>query len=387
MNAVADADLVILLTASADSLLDSEHLAPGAVVLDATQPRNTSPDLAERRPDVLVVDGGVIDIPSLRLVGGNIGLPDGRAYACFAETALLSLTGHHGHFAIGAPALELVEHTRALARDLSHLGFTASAPTSFGVPVLLGSSGPHWPRRSPWPREEHGSLMRRVVLLGGGYVTLHAYHQLARRLVGEIRRGEVEIVVISADPSHSFHGFTGEVVAGILPFERTRTPITRGLPAGPVRACPGARGRHRSSHGDLRARSGCNGIRHLRPARRRNRRARAGRHGTGVWPKHGWLLRAPGEIEALAARVASVAAGDGEAVVVAGGGLAGVELAAAMAERGRAGSCAADRASRALGQRPALRATTHAATASGARRGRPAEARRAGSPSSRGSRG
>ncbi|MDN5767319.1 MAG: semialdehyde dehydrogenase [Humibacillus sp.] len=156
MRAVAGADLVILLTASADSVLGSEHLAPGAVVLDATQPRNTSPDLAEQRPDVLVVDGGVVDIPSLRMLGGNIGLPDGSAYACFAETALLALTGHQGHFAIGAPPLELVDHTRALARELSHLGFTAAAPTSFGVPVAVGSpvtvDHPLRPERGPADR-------------------------------------------------------------------------------------------------------------------------------------------------------------------------------------------------------------------------------------------
>ena len=51
--------------------------------------------------------------------------------------------------------------------------------------------------------------MRRVVLLGGGYVSLHAYGAMVRRLRGELRRGEVEIVVISADDVHSFHGFTG----------------------------------------------------------------------------------------------------------------------------------------------------------------------------------
>ncbi|MCE0487433.1 semialdehyde dehydrogenase [Ornithinimicrobium sediminis] len=135
MRDVADADLVVLLTASADSLLRPEHLRPGAVVLDATQPRNTSPALAAERPDVLVVDGGVVDIPSLRLLGGDIGLPDGKAYACFAETALLALSGHEGHFAVGAPTLEQVDHTRALAADLSHLGFTPCASTSFGRPV------------------------------------------------------------------------------------------------------------------------------------------------------------------------------------------------------------------------------------------------------------
>jgi predicted amino acid dehydrogenase len=139
LGAVADADLVVLLTASADSLLRPEHLAPGAVVLDATQPRNTAPTLLEQRPDVLVLDGGVVDIPSLRVVGGDIGLPDGRAYACFAETAMLALTGYRGHFAIGAPGLDLVDRTREMAADLAHLGFTSAAPTSFGRPLPLGA--------------------------------------------------------------------------------------------------------------------------------------------------------------------------------------------------------------------------------------------------------
>jgi predicted amino acid dehydrogenase len=140
--AVADADLVILLTASADSLLRSEHLAPGAVVLDATQPRNTAPSLVAERADVLVVDGGIVSIPSLQLLGGDIGLPQGRSYACFAETALLALSGHRSHFSIGVPTLELVDRTRELARDLGHLGFHAAEPTSFGQPLGLGGSVP-----------------------------------------------------------------------------------------------------------------------------------------------------------------------------------------------------------------------------------------------------
>jgi predicted amino acid dehydrogenase len=139
IDAVAGADLVVLLTASADALLEPHHLRPGAVVLDATQPRNTSPELLAARPDVLVVDGGVVSIPSLRLVGGTIGLPDGRAYACFAETAMLALSGHRGHFSIGVPSLELVDETRRLAGELAHLGFRAATPTSFGRPVDLAT--------------------------------------------------------------------------------------------------------------------------------------------------------------------------------------------------------------------------------------------------------
>ena len=139
IDAVRDADLVVLLTASADTLLGPEHLATGAVVLDATQPRNTSPALASARPDVLVVDGGIVAIPSLRLTGGEIGLPDGRSYACFAETAILALSGHSGHFSLGNPTLDQVDAIRERARSLSHLGFHAAEPTSFGRPVALES--------------------------------------------------------------------------------------------------------------------------------------------------------------------------------------------------------------------------------------------------------
>ncbi len=137
IDAVADADIVVLLTASADALLGPEHLAPGAVVIDATQPRNTSPGLAVARPDVLVIDGGIVSIPSLRVAGADIGLPDGRSYACFAETAILALTGHSGHFSVGNPTLDQVDAIRERAYALRHLGFRAAEPTSFGRPVVL----------------------------------------------------------------------------------------------------------------------------------------------------------------------------------------------------------------------------------------------------------
>ncbi len=132
---VRECDVVVLLTASADALLRAEHLAPGAVVVDATQPRNTSPDLLVERPDVTVLDGGVVAVPGLRLRGGDIGQPPGRTYGCFAETALLALSGHTGHFSIGVPTLDQVDHLRSLARRFAALGFRAAAPTSFGRPV------------------------------------------------------------------------------------------------------------------------------------------------------------------------------------------------------------------------------------------------------------
>jgi len=133
---VRGCDAVVLLTASSEALLGAEHLAPGALVLDATQPRNTSPGLTAARPDVTVVDGGVVSIPGMALKGADIGLPRGQAYACFAETFLLGLAGHTGHFSIGVPTLDQVEHVRGLALRFARHGFGAALPASFGRPLV-----------------------------------------------------------------------------------------------------------------------------------------------------------------------------------------------------------------------------------------------------------
>jgi predicted amino acid dehydrogenase len=147
LHAVRSAEVVVLLTAAGHSVLRSEHLGDGAVVLDATQPRNTTVELARERRDVRILDGGIVAIPSLEIRGSNVGLPNGRAYACFAETALLALSGHREHFSLGIPDLEQVEHVRSLARDHAHLGFATAAPTSFGVPVATRATVTERPDR------------------------------------------------------------------------------------------------------------------------------------------------------------------------------------------------------------------------------------------------
>lgn len=142
---VREADLVVLLTSSADSVLRSEHLKQGAIVLDDTQPRNTSPTLLTERPDVLVVDGGLVGVPGLNL-GVNLDLPKDCAYACLAETALLALEGHTGHFSIGNPTLEQAEYMAHLAEKHRRFGFTLAPFHSFGRLITPdGTLSPHTP--------------------------------------------------------------------------------------------------------------------------------------------------------------------------------------------------------------------------------------------------
>lgn len=128
---VKRADIVVLLTSASDALLHGEHLKPGAVVLDDTQPRNTNPELLKQRPDVRVIDGGMVALSHLTL-SRYIGLPRGLSYACLAETMLLAQAGYEGHFSVGNPTMEQAEYISSLARRFSHLGFNIAPDYSFG---------------------------------------------------------------------------------------------------------------------------------------------------------------------------------------------------------------------------------------------------------------
>lgn len=140
---IAGCDIVVLLTASTDTLVRAEHLDVGATVLDATQPRNTSPDLVAHRPDVLLLDGGIVEVSGLRFRGGSIGLPDGQTFACLAETMLLSISGHRGHFTLGRPTLDQIDQISEIAARHGALGFRPAAPSTFGAPAAIaGSAGP-----------------------------------------------------------------------------------------------------------------------------------------------------------------------------------------------------------------------------------------------------
>lgn len=137
MADVSKADLVVLLTSSPDALLRSEHLKRGAIVLDDTVPRNTDATLLLERPDVLIVDGGLVEIPGFSL-RGTIGLAPKLAYACLAETMLLGLSGHKGHFSMGDAQVDQAEHILKLANEHRDLGFHLAPFRSFGK--LIDSS-------------------------------------------------------------------------------------------------------------------------------------------------------------------------------------------------------------------------------------------------------
>src|SRR5207247_10381526 len=73
--AVRTAEVILTVSSATDVLIEPEDLRPGAVVCDVARPRNVSRLVCERRDDVLVIDGGVIEIPGEVDFGFDFGFP------------------------------------------------------------------------------------------------------------------------------------------------------------------------------------------------------------------------------------------------------------------------------------------------------------------------
>lgn len=100
LHSLRQADIVIVVTNSVEVLIKPEHLKPGAVVLDDTQPRNTSKDLVWTRPDVLILDV-VAQAPGID-TNFSFGFPKSDdVFTCCGEVMILAARNWKGHFAVG----------------------------------------------------------------------------------------------------------------------------------------------------------------------------------------------------------------------------------------------------------------------------------------------
>ena len=103
LSALADCNLVVTASSSAQPIVFPEHLSAAPVVIcDISVPADVSPEVLEKRPDVLVLRGGVVRLPeNSDLLLNEASLPAGHTFACLAETALLGLERHAHNFSFG----------------------------------------------------------------------------------------------------------------------------------------------------------------------------------------------------------------------------------------------------------------------------------------------
>ena len=99
--ALPDMDVIVTATSAAGhKVLDIMRVKPGCVITDVARPLDMSAEDVAKRPDVLIIESGEVELPGdVRMK--DIGLPDDTVYACLAETIVLALEGRYENFTVG----------------------------------------------------------------------------------------------------------------------------------------------------------------------------------------------------------------------------------------------------------------------------------------------
>ena len=129
MYVLSEAQLILTVTSAVHDVIRPEFLMPGSVVCDVARPRDVSAMVAALRDDILVIDGGMVDVPGAVDFHFNFGFPAGKVYACMAETIALALEGRFEDYTVGRHITrERVKEIGSIARK--H-GFRLSGFRSF----------------------------------------------------------------------------------------------------------------------------------------------------------------------------------------------------------------------------------------------------------------
>ena len=129
-----ESDLIITTTSGqGKTILDIMKVKPGCVICDVSRPFDISEKDAIKRPDVLVVASGEVQLPGKDLnIQIDLGLEGNIVYACLAETALLAMEGKFESFTLSRninyeKVIEIdklaKEHGVRLSHIMGHNGF------------------------------------------------------------------------------------------------------------------------------------------------------------------------------------------------------------------------------------------------------------------------
>lgn len=113
LSSIAMADVIVVVSSAGEVILEPEHVKEGAIVIDDTQPRNTSEHLLEKATVIDVLS----EVPGLS-IKFDIGLVKERpevTFTCLAEVAILAAHGWSGDFSVGRPDLSKVTEIARMA--------------------------------------------------------------------------------------------------------------------------------------------------------------------------------------------------------------------------------------------------------------------------------
>jgi acetylornithine/succinyldiaminopimelate/putrescine aminotransferase/predicted amino acid dehydrogenase len=119
------AHVVLTATNAVLPFISARHLRHGVMVCDVSRPFNITPNLREDRPDLRVVDGGLVRAPDASILG-LLEEPDRSnvLLACAAETIILALSGFRSKDLCGRLNPTTIEE---LGKVAAKLGFSAAS--------------------------------------------------------------------------------------------------------------------------------------------------------------------------------------------------------------------------------------------------------------------
>ena len=126
---IRDADIVVTVSSAVDAIIEPHYIKKGAVVCDVARPRDVSVRVQQERNDVLVIEGGVVEVPGDVNFNFNFGFPLKTAYACMSETIMLALEGRYENFTLGKDVS--VEQVEEITRIANKHGFKLAGFRSF----------------------------------------------------------------------------------------------------------------------------------------------------------------------------------------------------------------------------------------------------------------
>lgn len=125
------ADLIIIATNSPYSIIKSEYLKSGAIVIDDSFPKNISRGIVKKRNDVIFLEGGIVQLPYsvdinfARNIPDLLDAPITRAvsckeiYGCLAEVLVLALNNYKKNYGLGYADTELAKDIMSKSKQFN----------------------------------------------------------------------------------------------------------------------------------------------------------------------------------------------------------------------------------------------------------------------------
>lgn len=126
---ISKADIVITATSSSGNIIKPHDIKSGALICDVSLPHDVCREVAHMRPDVLVIEGGLVEVPGKVDLNYNFGYPPHISLACMAETMILAMEGKFEVFSIGREIK--IEKVHEISQLAKRQGFRLAGFRSF----------------------------------------------------------------------------------------------------------------------------------------------------------------------------------------------------------------------------------------------------------------